>query len=175
MRAGPDVVEVEAGRREQVVAGVVLLLEHAPHEREAVRVHARRGQPEHDVALLDPRAVDQAVTVDEPDARAREVELVLAVDAGELGRLAAQEQASRLPADLGGAFDELGHLLGVDRAGGDVVEQEERVGAGREHVVDAVGREVGPARCRRPRCRARISFVPTLSVEAASRRRSSSG
>ena len=38
------VVEVEARRREQVVAVVVLLLEHSPDEREAVRVHARRGE-----------------------------------------------------------------------------------------------------------------------------------
>src|SRR5207253_1525509 len=46
-------------------------------------------------------------------------------------------------ADLGGALDELGHLLRLDPVGGDVVEQEERLGPGRQDVVDAVGCKVG--------------------------------
>ena len=55
----PHVVEVEPRGREEVVARVVLGLEHAPHEREAVRVHAGRREADDRVALLDPRAVDQ--------------------------------------------------------------------------------------------------------------------
>ena len=73
-------VQVEPGRREQVVAFVVLLLEHAPREREAVRVHAGRGEPDHRVAALDPRAVDHLLARDDTDARAGEIELVVAVD-----------------------------------------------------------------------------------------------
>ena len=38
----------------------------------------------------------------------------------------------------------------VDRVGGDVVEEEERLGAGRENVVDAVGGEVGAAPAQPP-------------------------
>ena len=52
------------------------------------------------------------------------------VDAGQLGGLAADEHAAGLAAHLGGALDELGDLLGVDAVRRDVVEQEERVGAG---------------------------------------------
>ena len=48
-------------------------------------------------------------------------------------------------AHVGRSFDELRHLFGVDAVGGDVVEQEQRVGAGGEHVVDAVRSEVGAA------------------------------
>ena len=48
-------------------------------------------------------------------------------------------------ADLGCAFDELRHVLELDLGGGDVVEQHERLGAARDHVVDAVRREVGAA------------------------------
>ena len=48
---------------------------------------------------------------DEPDARPGEVELALAVDARHLGRLAAEERAAGLAADLGRALDELRHLL----------------------------------------------------------------
>ena len=42
--------EVEARRREEVVAVVVLVLEHAPNEREAVRVDAGRRKADHGVA-----------------------------------------------------------------------------------------------------------------------------
>ena len=84
----------------------------------------------------------------------------VAVDVGELGGLAAQEHAACGSADLGRALDELGDLLQVDRAGGDVVEQEERLGSCREDVVDAVCGEVGaaglqlPARTREDQLRA---------------------
>ena len=103
-----DDVEVEARRREQVRAVVVLLLEHAPDEREAVRVDAGRREADHDVAGLDRGAVERLV--DDADARAGEVELAVAVDARELGRLAADERDARLTADLRRAFDELRHL-----------------------------------------------------------------
>jgi hypothetical protein len=105
-------------------------------------VQPRRREPEHDVARLAARAVDQAVALDDPDAGAGEVELLLAVDAGQLGGLAADQRAARLPADLGRALDQLGHLRQVELVGGDVVEEKQRLGAGREHVVDAVGRQV---------------------------------
>ena len=101
-----------------------------------------RGEADHDVAGLDPRAVDDTVTIDDADGGAAEVDLVLAVDAGQLRRLAAEDRTARRAADVGGALDQLRDLLDVDRVGGDVVEEEERLGAGREHVVDAVRGEV---------------------------------
>ena len=105
-----------------------------------------------------------------------EVELALAVDAGQLGRLAADERAAGRAADLGRALDQLGDLLEVEPVRGDVVEQEERLGPAREHVVDAVRGHVGAAVAQQRRARARaIGFVPIESVDAASRRRSSSG
>ena len=64
---------------------------------------------------------------------------------GQLRRLAAEDRAAGGAADVGGALDQLGDLLDVDRVGGDVVEEEERLGSGREDVVDAVGGEVGAA------------------------------
>ena len=121
------VVEVEPRRREQVGAVVVLGLEHAPDEREAVRVDSRRREADHDVAGLDRRAVERLV--DDADAGSGEVELSVAVDAGQLGRLAADERDAGGAADLGGALDELRHLLELDLPGGDVVEQDQRLGA----------------------------------------------
>ena len=106
---------------------------------------ARGGEAHHGVAGLDPGAVDQPVTCDDSDARPGHVELILPVDARKLGGLATQDCAAGLAADLGHAFHELGDLRRVDPAGGHVVEQHQRVGTGREHVVDAVGGEVDAA------------------------------
>src|ERR671934_259944 len=78
----------------------------------------------------------------EADAPAGEVELAWLVDAGQLRGLASDQHATRCAADLGGAGDELGDLLLVDPVCRDIVEQEERVGAAAENVVDAVRREI---------------------------------
>ena len=67
-----------------------------------------------------------------PTHGAGEVELALGVDAGQLGRLAADERDACLAADLGGAVDELGDLLEVDLVRRDVVEQHQRLGAAGE-------------------------------------------
>ena len=85
------------------------------HEREAVRVDPARGEADDDVAGLDPGAVDHTVAVDDADARPREVDLGVAVDARQLRRLAAEDRAAGGAAHLGSAFDELGDLLELDR------------------------------------------------------------
>ena len=107
---------------------------------------ACRREAEHDVAGLDRGAVERLV--DDADARAGEVELAVAVDPGQLGRLAADERDAGLAADLRRSFDELRHLGELDLRRGDVVEEDERLGAARDHVVDAVRREVGAARAQ---------------------------
>src|SRR5205823_10250402 len=74
-----------------------------------------------------------------------EVELLVAVDPRELGRLAPDQHAARRAAYLRRALDELGDLLWVDARRRRVVEEEERPRAGRQDVVDAVRGEVGAA------------------------------
>ena len=113
------------------------------------------GNPTTASPAFDARAVDDPVALDDADARPGEVELVLAVDPGQLGRLAADERDACLAAHPGGALDELGHLLELDPVGGDVVEEEQRIGAARDDVVDAVRSEVGPACTQRDRASAR--------------------
>ena len=136
------VLEVEPRRREQQVGVEVPVPDQAADEGEAVRVQARGGKPEDDVARLAAGAVDEVGALHEPDAGAGEVELVVAVDPRKLCALAAEDRAARLAADGRGALDELGDLLEVEGARGDVVQEEERVGARRDDVVDAVGGEV---------------------------------
>src|SRR3954471_4070894 len=81
----PRHVEVEPRRREQVGAVVVLLLEHASDEGEAVRVDPRRRKAENDVARGDPGAVDKRLALHDPDTGRGEVELLLAVHVRHLG------------------------------------------------------------------------------------------
>ncbi len=115
-------------------------------------MHSRGRQPDDCVSDLDARAVDQALALDDPDAGAGEVELVVLVDPGKLCGLPADECDSRLAANLRRPLDELCHLLEVDPVRGDVVEEEERIGAAREDVVDAVRGEVGAAVAQRASC-----------------------
>src|SRR5215207_8715503 len=138
-------VEVEARGCEQIVALVVLLHEDPPDERETVGVDAGRREPDHRVAFADQRTVDQPVTLDEADAGSGEIQFLVPVGPGELGGLAADERDARRAADFSRAFDELRDLLEVDPVGGHVVEQKERLGPGRQDVVDAVRGEVGAA------------------------------
>ena len=139
------VVEVATRRREQQVGIELVVPDDAADEREAVRVDARGGQPEDDVAGLCPRPVDELGAGDDADDGPAEVDLLVAVDPGKLRRLAAEDRAAGGAADVGGAFHELRDLIRVDDVRGDVVEEEERLGARREDVVDPVRGKVGPA------------------------------
>ena len=131
-------------RSQQELRVDLAVAEQLADQGETVRVKSARRQAEHGVAGLATRAVDEVLALDDADTRAREVELLRLVDAGQLGRLAPDQRAMGLTAHLRCTLDELGDLLLVDSVGGDVVEQEERVGAAAEDVVDAVRREVHP-------------------------------
>ena len=116
-----------------------LHVEHAAHEGEAVGVHARGGQGYERIALAHCGAVEYLLPVDEADGKAREVIFVLGVEARHLGGLAADEGGPGLDAALGHACDDVGYALRHILAAGDVVEEEERRGAGADNVIDAHG------------------------------------
>ena len=111
-------------------------------------MRAGRGEAEHYVSRLDRGAVERLV--DDADARPGEVELSFPVDAGQLGGLAADERDAGASADLGRAVDELGHRLEIDVGGGDVVEQDQRLGTACDHVVDAMRGEIRAAGAQGP-------------------------
>ena len=87
-------------------------------------------------------AGDQLVALDHADGEADQVELAGLHGARVLGHLAADQRAAGLAAALGHALDELLDVVGVEPADGDVVEEEERLGALADEVVDAHGHEV---------------------------------
>ena len=121
-------------------------------------------QADDDVAGATFAAVDDALALDDADAEAGEVVVAAVVDAGQLGGLAADQRAAGLPAALGDAGDHARGDVDVERAGREVVEEEQRLGAGDEHVVDAHRDEIDADRVVAPVANAVLSLVPTPSV-----------
>ncbi len=89
-----------------------------------------------------PLGIEHGRAVDQTDAETGQIVVVRIHDTRVLGHLAADERAARLLAALADAGDDLRHLLGFQLADGDVVEEEQRLGAGREDVVGAHGHQV---------------------------------
>ena len=130
-----------------------LLEQHPAGQRVAVGAQAGRRQADQHVAGADVLAGDELVALDHADGEADEVELARVHGAGVLGHLAADERAAGLAAALGHALDELLDVVGVELADRDVVEEEQRLGALADEVVDAHGDEVdadGVEAARRP-------------------------
>ena len=126
-------------RRRQVE---IVLGDEGADQRVAVGMEAARGEAEDGVSRLGRRPVDQLVTLDDPDAAAREVEGLRIHDPRVLGRLAADERTARQPAATGDRLDQLGHAFGDQPANRHVVEEEERRRAAADDVVGAHRHEV---------------------------------
>ena len=105
-------------------------------------MNTARGEADHHVSGFAARTVQQTLALADADARADKIELAFLVDARKLRGLAADQRAAGGAANFGGALDELRHLFELDAVRCDVVQQEERVCAGADDVVDAVRREV---------------------------------
>ena len=143
---GPD---VDVGGLEQLLAQGAAQLGHMGLEDggvltqdladqgEAVGVQAAGLQTDEQVPLLEGGAVDHLVLVHQTHGEAGQVVLVLAVHAGHLGGLAADEGAAGLAATLGDAGDDLLDALGLILAHGHIIQEEHGHGAGADDVVDA--------------------------------------
>ena len=142
-----DLVDVQLVRSQQEIGIEIAVADQRTHKREPVRVDPARAQAHDHVAGRAARPVDQTLALDDPDACPCKIELLLLVDARQLGRLTADQRAARRAAYLRGALHELGDLLEVDAIRGDVIEQEEGIRSRAEDVVDAVSGKVhaGPA------------------------------
>ena len=114
----------------------------AADQRKAVGMHARGGEAEQHVALDDVVGRQQLAAFGRAHGKAGEVVVVAVIHAGHFGRLAADQRAAGLPAALGDAADDRRALVGIELAGGEIVEEEQRLGALHDDVVDAHGDEV---------------------------------
>ncbi len=105
-------------------------------------MRTRGGEPEDHVAGHDGRAVDDARLLDRAHRETGEVVLALRIHARHLRRLASDERAAGLLATPGDALDDLRGGADVELAAGEIVEEEKRLRALDENVVDAHRHEV---------------------------------
>ncbi|GAB5376861.1 MAG: hypothetical protein AcusKO_33230 [Acuticoccus sp.] len=112
------------------------------HQREAVGVDAGARQRQEHVAGRERRSRQQVVALHGTDDEAGKVVVAGGVVAGHLGCFAADQRAARLAAAGGDPLDHRGGGGDIERAGGVVVEEEKRLGALGENVVDAHRHEV---------------------------------
>ncbi len=128
-----------------VLLGAVVggLEEELEGERVAGGVEAVGGQAEEAVAFADGFAGEQAGAGDDAGHEAGELVLCFSVEPGGFGGFAAEEGAGVGLAGVDEAADDLLDDVGVEVAGGEVVEEEEGCGALHGYVVDAVIDEVG--------------------------------
>ena len=111
-------------------------------QRIAVGMEAARTQTHHDVAADHVVGTDHLRTVDDAHAEAGQVVIVGIHDARMLGHLAADQSAARLTATVGNAAHDVCDMLFAQLADGDVVEEEQGLGAASKNVVDAHGHQV---------------------------------
>ncbi len=103
---------------------------------------ARTAEAEDDVARANLGTGQHLVAIDGAYAEAGEVIVSSCVHAGHLGRFAADQCATRLPASLGDRGNDLRRNLAVELPGREIVEEEERLRALHDQIVGAHGDEV---------------------------------
>ena len=106
------------------------------HQRERVGMHAGTGQAEDRIARLDV-ARQQRAALRRAHREAGQVVVAAAIHARHFRRFAADQRAARLAAALGDAADDRRRLRYVQPAGGEIVQEEQRLGALHDQVVDA--------------------------------------
>ena len=124
--------------RREIGRGGVVQTQDGARQGVAVGVQPVRRQADERVAGADAATVDLAPLAHDADDRAREVEVAVAVEAGHVGGLAAQQRQPAVGAGGGDAADDGDLLVLAQAVAGQVVEEEQRAGAGGEDVVDAV-------------------------------------
>ena len=170
--SGQQRLHVDAGRRHQRVAQRLAVerggqvgagaLDDLAHQRIAVRMRAARGQAEHHVAGLrrrvPSRIFDFSTAPTAKPARSYSPAGYMPGISAVSPPISAQPASSQpwaMP------LDHRGGRVHVELAAGEVVEEEQRLGALHQHVVDAHAR---PGRCRP--CRACSSVERELELGA---------
>jgi hypothetical protein len=111
-------------------------------QAEAVGVQPGGGEPEQHVPGGDPVGAEEPVPRHHPEGEPGQVVGVRGHGVGVLGRLPAEQGAAGQPAALGHAAHDGRHPPGHDPADGQVVEHEQGLGPGHDHVVDHHGDQV---------------------------------
>ncbi len=110
-----------------------------------------RGEAEHDVAGRYRAAVDRGAALDRADGKAGEIVVARPIEARHFRRLAADQGAADLAAGRCDAGDHAFRLRHVEPAGREIIEEQERLGALHDEVVDAHRHEIDAHRVVAPR------------------------
>ena len=103
---------------------------------------ARGGKADQHIAGHDIGARQDPAPLHRTDGEAGEVVVLPRIHAGHLRRLAADERTAGLAAAVGDAGNDRSRGLHIELAAGEIVEEEQRLGALGEQVVDAHGDEI---------------------------------
>jgi hypothetical protein len=112
------------------------------NQREAVRVRAARRDADEAVAGRNVASVDDRILLDDTDGKPGEIVAARRERSGMLGGLAADQRAAGEFAAVRDAFDDLGRHVDVELLADEIIEEEQRLGALHEHVVDTHRDEV---------------------------------
>ncbi len=105
-------------------------------------MHAGGGDTEDNVAGRDIRSRQQPVALDRADREAGEIIVFRRVHARHFGSLAADQRTAGLAAALGDALDDFRGPRRIELAGGEIIEEEQRLRALHHQIVDAHGDQI---------------------------------
>ena len=111
--------------------------EDAPHEAEAIAVHAAAGHRQDAVTRCHGPAIDDRLGFHHGHAEAGQVVATRGVEPGHLSRLPPKQGTAALAAAVGDALHHLRHCLRAELARGDVIQEEQGFCTAGDHVVDA--------------------------------------
>ena len=97
-----------------------------PRQRIAVGVQPGGWEADQHVAGLDAPPVDQLRAFDRTDDEPGDIVFAVGVEPGHFGGLPAEQRAAVLAARRRQAFDDLHGHVGIEPAGGEIVEEEQR-------------------------------------------------
>ena len=113
-------------------------LEDLAEHRVAVGVRTARCDADQHVAVGDVGAREEFGTLGDADQRAGDVERARLVNPWHLSRFATEQRAAGGLARIGHTADDLSDEVGIENAGRDVIEKEQRPSRLDQHIVDAV-------------------------------------
>ena len=115
-----------------------------PHQREAVGMQSVARQRQHDIPRLEIMAREHAVPFNRPHRETGKVVGPARVEARQFGCFATRQRTSGLSATLNHPLQHLERVLGVEAAGREVIEKEERLRALHQEIIDGHRNEVDP-------------------------------
>ena len=115
----------------------VLDVQRVANQGESVGMYAAGGQGDDRITGVYAVFVDHLGAIHDTHCEAGQIVLILGHQTGMLGGLAADQGTAGLHTALGNAGNDGGDLLGLVLAAGNVVEKEQRTGAGADDVVHA--------------------------------------